>query len=149
MTRGAGDDRRRPVAQAAGGSDPAGEAYARTLALGTRVGFLVLLATFLIYVLGLLPPEVPVTNLPKYWHLPAARYVAATGAPTGWSWLSHLGAGDVLNFLGIAILALVTPLCYARVLPVFVRERQRAFAWICVAELVVFGLAVAGLVALG
>lgn len=128
-------------------ADDAEKVYAGTLAVGTRVGFVSLLVTFLVYVVGLLPPEVPVTELPKYWHLPVARYVAATGAPTGWRWLSHLGAGDVLNFLGVAILALVTPLCYARVLPVFLRERQRVLAWICVAQLAVFAFAVAGVLA--
>lgn len=124
-------------------------AYAGTLETGMRLGFVILLVTFLVYLLGLLAPGVPVTELPKYWHLPVAEYVAATGAPTGWQWIAHLDAGDVLNFLGIALLALVTPACYVRVLPIFIRRRERAFVVICVLELVVLMLAVMGVVGFG
>lgn len=120
------------------------EAYAQALALGTRIGFVVLLVTFLGYLLALLPPEVPVAELPRYWHLPVAQYVAATGAPTGWAWLAHLDSGDVLNFLGVAILALVTPLAYVRLLSLLLRERHKLLAAVCAAQIGVFALAVAG-----
>ena len=95
--------------------------YARWLDLGTRLGFAVLVLTFGIYVLGLLEPLVAPQELARLWSLPVDRYVAASGAPTGWGWLALLGKGDYLNFVGIALLASITIVCYARVIPVLPR----------------------------
>ena len=119
--------------------------YARWLDIGTRIGFVALVATFLAYVLGLLPSRIPVDELPRYWTLPVAEYIAATGAPTGWGWLRLLDEADYLNFIGIAILAAITIVCYLRVLPLFVRAGDRAFVAICLFEVLVLVIAAAGI----
>jgi hypothetical protein len=95
--------------------------YARWLDVGTRIAFVVLIVSFFVYVFGLLDPLVPPQELARHWGLPVDRYVAATGAPTGWDWLRLLGKGDYLNFLGIAALASITIVCYARIVPVLPR----------------------------
>jgi hypothetical protein len=95
--------------------------YARWLDVGTRIGLGVLVASFAIYVFGLLDPLVPTQELVRLWALPVDDYVAATGAPTGWGWLRLLGKGDYLNFLGIAAFASITIVCYARIVPVLPR----------------------------
>lgn len=95
--------------------------YARWLDIGTRIALVILIVTFLIYVLGLLDPLVPVQELPRLWTLPVDRYVAASGAPTGWGWLGFLGRGDYLNVLGVALLATTTLVCYARIVPLLPR----------------------------
>jgi hypothetical protein len=121
--------------------------YAAWLDVGARFGFAVLLASFLVYVTGIVPAGVAPADLPRYWRLPVAEYVAATGAPTGWAWVARLGESDLLNFVGVAILGTVTILCYARVLPAFWRAGDRALAAICAAEIVVLLAAAAGVVA--
>ncbi|MCU0805054.1 MAG: hypothetical protein MUF79_08200 [Burkholderiales bacterium] len=123
--------------------------YAKWLDRGTRFGFVVLVATFFVYVLGLLPAHVPVAELPKYWSLPVAEYVAATGAPSGWGWVRYIGEGDYLNFVGIGILAFVTVVCYAIVFPTFLRKGDRVYAAIILAEIIVLLVAAAGLVGVG
>ena len=90
------------------------------------------------------PPGIALADLPRYWSLPVADYVAATGAPTGWAWLARLGESDLLNFVGVAILGTVTILCYLRVLPGFWRSGDRLVAAICAAEVVVLVVAAAG-----
>lgn len=95
--------------------------YARWLDVGTRIAFVALVFSFGVYVFGLLDPLVPHEALVRLWTLPVDRYVAATGAPTGWGWLRFLGKGDYLNFVGIAALASITVLCYARIIPVLPR----------------------------
>ena len=95
--------------------------YARWLDIGTRIAFVVLIVSFLVYLTGLLDPLVPVQELPRLWTLPVDRYVAATGAPTGWGWLGFLGKGDYLNIVGVALLATVTIVCYARIVPLLPR----------------------------
>lgn len=125
-------------------ASPEQRLYARWLDIGTRIGFVALVATFLVYLLDLLPSHIPVAELPRYWTLPVAEYIAVTGAPTGWGWLRLLGEADYLNFIGIAILASVTAVCYVRVLPLFLRTGDRAFVAICLLEIVVLVVAAVG-----
>ena len=111
--------------------------YADWLDVGTKIGFVALLATFVIHVFGLVPPGIALEHLPRYWHLPVDEFLRMTGAPRGWAWIVRLGEGDLLNFIGVAILGLVTVVCYARMLPLFARAGNRLFATICVAAIVV------------
>jgi hypothetical protein len=120
--------------------------YAKWLDRGTKLGFVALVATFLVYVLGLLPAHIPVTELEQFWSLPVDEYIAATNAPTGWGWVRYIAGGDYLNFVGIAMLAIVTIGCYLIVLPTFLRKGDRVYAAIIVAEVVVLVVAAAGLV---
>ena len=108
-----------------------------------------LVVTFLIHVFELVPPGIALEHLPLYWHLPVDEFLRMTGAPKGWAWIARLGEGDLLNFVGVAILGLVTVVCYLRVLPLFVRARNRAFVAICVAEVMVLLAAALHLVGTG
>jgi hypothetical protein len=96
--------------------------YARWLQAGTRIGLGLLVSTFTIYALALLEPLVSHQRLAELWTLPVDRYIAATSGPTGWNWLRFLGKGDYLNFVGIALLSLVTVACYARLLAALLRD---------------------------
>ena len=120
--------------------------YARWLSVGVGVGFATLLASFLLYLSRLVPPGIPPEKLPQYWSLPVTEYVAITGAPTGWSWIFRLGEGDLLNFVGVAVLAITTILCQARVLPHFARTGQRALALIALAQVALLAAAASGLI---
>jgi hypothetical protein len=126
-------------------ASPEQRLYAAWLDRGTRIGFVLLVATFFAYVLELVPPAIPLDDLPKYWGLPVNEYLQATGAPAGWEWVRRLASGDYLNFLAVAVLAGVTIVCYARLLPVLVTSRDRVFAGICALEIVVLALAAAGI----
>lgn len=119
-------------------------AYAGWLAHGTRFGFIALAASYLVYVTGLVPPDIPPEQLPELWSLPLDEYLAATHAPTGWSWLRRVHRGDLLNLAGVAVLGACTLACYGRVLPIFLRAKERAFVAICVAEEAVLLAAAAG-----
>ena len=119
--------------------------YARWLAWGTRFALTVLVASFLAYAFGLVEPLVPPQELVRLWTLPVDDYLAATGAPTGWQWLRFLGKGDYLNFVGIALLALVTLVCYARIVPIFVKSDARLHAALALAQVLVLLAAASGL----
>ena len=121
------------------------KAYARWLAIGARVGFIALVASFFIYMLGLIPPGIPVTELSRYWGLPVAGYLAATHAPTGWGWLHRLPQSDVLNFVGVAILGFTSIACYLRLIVDYIRERDWPYVAICIAQITVLLVAASGL----
>lgn len=125
------------------------ETYAAWLTAGTRLGFVLLVTTFLAYVLGLPAPHVPIEHLPRLWILPAHEFRGATGAPSGWGWVALLGKGDYLTYPGIAVLGLTSLACFVRVAAALSARGERLFAAIALAQIGVILLAASGLVAGG
>jgi len=119
--------------------------YARWLDIGTRVGLAMLVVGFAVYVFGVLDPHVPPQELARLWTLPVDHYVAATGAPTGWDWLRHLGKGDYLNFLGISVFASMSIVCYVRIVPTFILQHDRLQLVLAASQLLVLLAAASGL----
>lgn len=123
--------------------------YAAWLDTGTRIGFILLVATFFVYACGVATPHIPFADLPKYWGLPVDAYLAATKAPTGWGWLALAAQGDYMNFVGIAFLGSITMACYARVLPALFAERDYLYSAIAIAELAILATSASGLIGAG
>lgn len=119
--------------------------YARLLDWGTRVGLVVLVASFAAYVLGLAESHVPREQLPQLWEHPVGRYLELTGSPTGWGWLALVHRGDIAGLAGIAILAGCSVLALLALVPLYLRRGDRVFAALCVAEVAVVVLAASGL----
>jgi hypothetical protein len=118
--------------------------YARWLDVATRVGFVVSLVAFLVYVSGLVEPFVPLEQLPRLWGLSAARFAELTGAPAGWGWLGMLGKADYLNLAAVALFGIVTLACYARIVPLLFAAGERLQAFIALAQVLVLAAAAAG-----
>lgn len=123
--------------------------YARWLDWSTRVALAVLIAAYLAYAAGLVPPAVAVADLPRLWVMPVDAYLEATGAPSGWGWLGTLASGDYLTMVGVALLCLVTVLCYLRILPMLLARGERLQAAFAVAQVIVLLAAASGLFAGG
>lgn len=119
--------------------------YAAVLEAAVRVGFALLVVSFLLYLAGIPRPQVPLDELPRYWGLPVQEYVKATHTPTGWAWLALLGRSDMLNLLGVAVLASASALGTLAVLPSFARRRERALWAIALLQLVVLALSASNL----
>lgn len=118
--------------------------YAQWLDWGTKAGLALLTATFALYVLRIVDPHIPLENLPQFWTLPVDRYLAATGLPSGWGWIAHIHRGDMLNFVGVAILASITVICFVRLAYGYLRAGDRLFAALAIAEICVLALAAIG-----
>lgn len=123
--------------------------YARWVRRGTQLGLGALVAAFLAYAFALLEPLVPLQQLPRLWSLPAEQYVQISGAPTGWDWLAFLDKGDYLNLLGVALLGLVTVVCYVRLLVALLARRALLPAALAVAQILVLVAAASGFFAVG
>jgi len=123
--------------------------YARLLDWGTRIGVAALLISFVIYNAGVFPSQVPRHRLPELWGEPVARYLELTGAPTGWQWITMLQHGDVLGFVGIAVLAGCSGVCLLSLLPLYRRRRDWAFVGLCLAQVAVLLVAAAGVLSVG
>ena len=105
--------------------------YALLLDWGTRVGLVVLVLGFSAYVFGLITPFVPLADLPQLWNQPVAIYLQKTGTPTGWGWLPLVAKGDMLNLLGIALLAGCSSPPLLGLTALYIKRRDHAYAGIC------------------
>ena len=123
--------------------------YARWLELGTRISLTALVAALLAYTSGLSSPWVPLTELPTVWSLPVEEYLEVTASPTGWGWIQLLNHGDYLNLAGVALLALVTIVCYLRLVPALLARGERLQAALALAQLAVLLAAASGIFAGG
>jgi len=118
------------------------DTYALWLDRMVRVAFVLTAAVFALYVMRVLPAFVPLDALPSLWRLPLAQYLERSGAPVGWAWLPLVGRADYLNLAAVALFALMTLVCYLRVIPLLTRL-QAAFA---LAQVLVLLAAISGLV---
>ena len=128
--------------------DPVQVRYARWLAWGTRAGLACLVVGFLAYIFGL-APHVPIEKLPAIWQLPSAQLLRDTGLQPGWHWAALLHRSDMLVLAAIALLASVSIVCVAAVMPLFARRGEQVFVAICALQVLVLLLAASGLLVAG
>ncbi len=123
--------------------------YANILNKGMIVGLIGLVITFIIYGAGIFKPMIPIEQVQNYWVMPVADYLHQSGINTGWAWLGNLGYGDMLNFLPIAFLSLLTIICYAAILPGLIRKKDTPYIVLCIVEILVLLLAASGILSSG
>jgi hypothetical protein len=125
-------------------SDDDARMYARLLALGARLGLVVLILTFVLYMAGLTRPQVPLQQLPALWSLPVDEFLRASGMARGWGWLGQVRHGDVAGLVGIVILlGCSLPALFVLAL-LYGRRGDRVFVGLCLAQLAVLLLAASG-----
>jgi len=124
-------------------------AYANILNIGMILGLVLIIVTFIIYMFGILPSFISPQEIPNYWGMKSKDFIHNLGAPTGWGWLSFIGKGDYLNFVGIAILAGITVLCYLVILPILMRKKDTPYVVIAIIEIAVLVLAASGILKSG
>jgi hypothetical protein len=123
--------------------------YANILNKGMLIGLIGLIVTFIIYGAGILEPKIPLEQVQNYWVMPVSDYLAQTGIHAGWAWLGNLGYGDMLNFLPIAFLSLLTIICYLAILPGMMRKKDTAYVILIIVEVIVLAVAASGLLGSG
>ena len=111
--------------------------YAQVLGAGAKTSQVLMVVTFSIYMLGIREPLIAVDQLPNYWGLPLAQFIRATNTPTGWAWVALVGKSDLLNLVGIALLAGIPAFSSLAVLPGFARRREIALFAICLLQIIV------------
>lgn len=125
------------------------QVYARWLDWGTRIALAALIAGFFAYAFGVAAAAVPLADVPRFWVLPLERYLALSGSATGWAWVGMLDKGEYQSLAGVALLCLVTVVCYLRLLALLLARGERVAAAIAGAQALVLLLAASGLFAGG
>jgi hypothetical protein len=119
--------------------------YAKVLNRLTLFGFATLIVFFLIYILGIISPHVPLSQVSQLWTESSHNYMQAAGIQPGWAWVGHLGYGDMIIYVPIALLAGVTIVCYIGVIPKFLKSKEYILVVIAILEVVVLLGAASGL----
>jgi hypothetical protein len=123
--------------------------YANLLIIGVWSGIAIMVTTYVIYLIGLLPSHVDMSLIPTIWDKSVTEYLELTHSPHGWGWITLLLKGDFLNYIGIAMLALMTILCFLVLLRGYIRHKNWTFAVIAFLEITVLSIAASGILGSG
>lgn len=123
--------------------------YSKILNAGMLIGLTVLVVTFILYASGMLEPLIPLEKVQTYWVLSVHEYLEQSGMQAGWAWFGNLQFGDMLNFLPIAFLSLLTIICYLAILPGLIRKKDTAYVVIAILEIIVLAVAASGILGTG
>jgi len=123
--------------------------YANLLIIGVLAGLIILVTTYAIYVSGILPAHVEISLVPELWGKGVGEYLEITHSPHGWGWVPLLAKGDFLNYIGFALLALMTIFCYLVLVRGYVRQKNWIFTVIAVLEIMVLSVAASGILGSG
>lgn len=123
--------------------------YANILNKGMMIGLLGLVITFIIYGTGILKPMIQLEQVQNYWVMPVADYLHASGIQAGWAWLGNLNKGDMLTFVPIAFLSLLTIICYAAIVPGLLRKKDTTYVVLVIVEILILTLAASGVLRTG
>jgi hypothetical protein len=123
--------------------------YAKILEWGMYLGLLILFITFGLYTFGIIDPYIPLDKISEYWSYNVNDYLHHAEIKAGWAWLGMLKYGDFINFIGVAILAGVTIICYAAIVPTLLKSNDKVYAIIAVLEVIILSAAASGILAVG
>jgi hypothetical protein len=123
--------------------------YAKILNIGMLIGLAGLVVAFVIYCTGILEPLIPLEKVQTYWILSVHEYLKQSGIQAGWAWFGNLQFGDMLNFLPIAFLSLLTIVCYIAIIPGLIRKKDTAYVVIAILEIIVLAFAASGILGTG
>ncbi|MEA1946205.1 MAG: DUF1634 domain-containing protein [Thermodesulfobacteriota bacterium] len=123
--------------------------YAKILEKGMYIGLLILFITYALYVFGIMDPYIPLDKISSYWSMNVHDYLEHTQIKAGWAWLGMLKYGDFINFIGVAILAGVTIICYAAIVPTLLKSKDTVYAVLAVLEVIILSAAASGILAVG
>jgi hypothetical protein len=123
--------------------------YASILEKGMYIGLVILFITFALYALSIMKPYIPLDEISHYWGMNVHDYLEHAHIGTGWSWVGRLNYGDFINFVGVALLAGATIICYLAIVPLLFKNKDRVYAVLALLEAVVLILAASGILAVG
>ena len=124
-------------------------AYANLLFIGAWAGIVLMIITYVIYIGGILSPHVDLALITQNWDKGVDEYLEITKSPHGWGWINLINRGDFLNFVGIALLAVLTLICYLLLIAGYTKRKDRVYLVIAVLEVVVLTLAASGILGSG
>ncbi|EMG35739.1 hypothetical protein PCS_03566 [Desulfocurvibacter africanus PCS] len=120
--------------------------YANLLFYGCWGSLALMAVTYAIYVFGLLDLYLPIPKVIELWSQSVGTYLREGNVPNGWGWLTLITHGDFINFLGIAILAGMTLVCFIPLAIAYAKKKDFLYFGIAIAEILILAFAASGIV---
>lgn len=130
--------------QAKNHTDEINQVFARVELWGVRVGIIGMIVTFALYLTGLVQPFIAPSRLTGLIGGGVTAYVRDNQVPTGWDWLSLIERSDMLSLASLVFMVGVIAAAYVALVPVLIRQGNRIYLGIVIAQLGVFFLAAFG-----
>jgi hypothetical protein len=124
-------------------------AYAGILGKATTLGIALIIIGYVVYAFNLIPLSVSIEQVASNWHLRAGDFHQKINAPLGWSCFNDPGKGDVLSYISLIYLGIVTIFCLFGAGIAFLREKNMIYTFFAFAQMAVLILAAAGVVSGG
>lgn len=112
-------------------------------------GLIIIIASFVIYILNLLPQTVPIETVTQNWHLSSREFIEKLELEYGWSWIRNLSNSDVLCLASIVFMAFGTPVSLVAVSGVFFIQGDRHYGVIAFLQFLVLCFAASGVAGFG
>ena len=119
--------------------------YANILNAGMLIGLISLVLIFILYVTGIFTLFIPLEKVQTFWVLSVHEYLEKSGVQVGWAWFGELQYGDMLNYIPIAFLSLLTIICYITLIPGLIRKKDTTYTIIAILEIIVLLVAASGI----
>ncbi|MEJ5299390.1 MAG: hypothetical protein WHS38_00190 [Thermodesulforhabdaceae bacterium] len=123
--------------------------YADILFYGSWSAIAIMTITYILYIVGVLDPYIPLKDVPLHWSKNVHHYVEEARIPTGWGWLTLIGKADFLNFIGIVLLGALTIIGFISLVPAYIKKKDTLFTIISIIEVLVLILAASGILKTG
>lgn len=118
--------------------------YSTYLLYGAWLGMGIMLLTYALYLSGAVKPYVPLEDVTEYWSQSSQQYLSRGEVPAKWGWIKLVGYGDFINFVGIALMGLLTVGGLLMLLVAYVRRRDWPFIAIVFVQLLVLAASISG-----
>ena len=115
----------------------------------SKVAMVGLLVTFVLYMMDKPKALVSAKIVSHFWGLRVGAYLKTVHLGTGWAWACHLGHSDMLAFAAIAFLCLISAICYATMVFVFLKKKDTIYAVLSTGIVAVLLVAASGILSRG
>ena len=123
--------------------------FARNLRWVSVTGLIIITASFVLYILNLLPQRVPLETVTQNWHLSSREFIEKLELENGWNWIRYLSYSDILCFASIVFMAFGTPVSLVAVSGVFFIQGDRHYGVIAFLQFLVLCFAASGVAGFG
>ncbi len=123
--------------------------FARNLRWVSVTGLIIITASFVLYILNLLPQRVPLETVTQNWHLSSREFIEKLEFENGWNWIRYLSYSDILCFASIVFMAFGTPVSLVAVSGVFFIQGDRHYGVIAFLQFLVLCFAASGVAGFG
>jgi len=91
------------------------------------IGLVLLAGLFVLYVTGIVPPAMPLSEVPAHWDLSAAEFRNVSGTEAGWAWIGRITSGEYLSLAGLVAFPTATTIGLCILAGLF--ARRKAVIW--------------------